>query len=82
MRFQITFDETLPVLVFKGYLSNFELYIIAYVITKSESRTSGRYPRIISDIGKHLERGARLFFLFAELGNCFPTSCSTATSTS
>src|SRR3989337_2676768 len=82
MRFQIRFDEMLPVLVSKGYyLSHFELYIIAYIITKSETRTSGCYPWIISDIGKHLERGARLLFLFAELGNCFPTSCtSTATS--
>ena len=34
---------------------------------------SGHYHRInITDIGKHLERGARLLLVFAELGNFFP----------
>ena len=75
MRELIRFDERLPVLVFMGYyLSHFIVYIIiiAYVISKSDTRISIHYPRIITDIGKHLQRGARLFFLFAELGNFFP----------
>src|SRR3990170_7693114 len=34
---------------------------------------------MISDIARHLERGARLLLLFAELGNYFPTSSSCIT---
>ena len=55
------------------HLQEIIMYIIGQVISKIA--ITGHHPRIISnDVAIHLERGARLVRLFAELGNCFPTS--------
>src|SRR3954462_6370999 len=48
------------------------MYIAGQVICKIA--ITGHHPRI-DDVARHLERGARLIPLFAELGNLF-TSCS------
>ena len=59
------------VLVF-FHLQETIMYIVGQVIFKIA--ITGHHPRIISDdIARHLERGARLVRLFAELGNFFPT---------
>ena len=64
-------DERLPVLVSEFiHLHCIKVYIIAQVISRIGT---GHHPRQISDdIARHLERGARLVRLFAELGNFFP----------
>src|SRR3954471_7004979 len=48
------------------------MYIVGKVIVKIA--ITGHHPRI-DDVARHLERGARLIPLFAELGNLF-RSCS------
>ena len=54
-------------------LHDFIMYIVGQVICKIA--ITGHHPRIISDdVARHLERGARLLRLFAELGNLFPSS--------
>ena len=70
------FDERLPVMVFVFvHLQEIIMYIVGQVIFKIA--ITGHHPRIISDdIARHLERGARLVRLFAELGNFFPALCS------
>ena len=53
------------------HLHDFIMYIVGQVICKIA--ITGQDPRMISDdIARHLERGARLVRLFAELGNFFP----------
>ena len=55
------------------HLHDFIMYIVGQVISKIA--ITGHHPRIISDdVARHLERGARLVRLFAELGNFFPSS--------
>ena len=55
------------------HLHDFIMYIVGQVISKIA--ITGHHPRIISDnVARHLERGARLLRLFAELGNLFPSS--------
>ena len=52
------------------HLYDFIMYIVGQVISKIGT---GQNLRMISDdIARHLERGARLVRLFAELGNFFP----------
>ena len=53
------------------HLQDFIMYIVGQVISKIS--ITGHHPRICSDdVARHLERGARLVRLFAELGNFFP----------
>ena len=68
------FDERLPVLVsLYLHLHGFIMYFVGQVICKIA--ITGHHPRIIIDVvARHLERGARLLRLFAELGNLFPSS--------
>ena len=55
------------------HLQEIIMYIVGQVISKIA--ITGHHPRIISDdVARHLERGARLLRLFAELGNLFPSS--------
>ena len=55
------------------HLHDFIMYIVGQVISKIA--ITGHHPRIIIDVvARHLERGARLLRLFAELGNLFPSS--------
>ena len=55
------------------HLHDFIMYIVGQVISKIA--ITGHHPRSISDdVARHLERGARLVRLFAELGNFFPSS--------
>ena len=55
------------------HLQDIIMYIVGQVISKIS--ITGHHPRIISDdVARHLERGARLVRLFAELGNFFPSS--------
>ena len=50
------------------HLQEIIMYIVGQVI--STIAITGHHPRIISDdVARHLERGARLVRLFAELGN-------------
>ena len=52
------------------HLQEIIMYIVGQVISKIGI---GQNHRMISDeIARHLERGARLVGLFAELGNFFP----------
>ena len=54
------------------HLQDIIMYIVGQVISKIA--ITGHHPRIISDdVARHLERGARLVRLFAELGNFFPS---------
>ena len=53
------------------HLHDFIMYIVGQVM--SNIAITGHNPRIISDdVARHLERGARLVRLFADLGNFFP----------
>ena len=55
------------------HLQEIIMYIVGQVISKIA--ITGHHPRICSDdVARHLERGARLLRLFAELGNLFPSS--------
>ncbi len=55
------------------HLQEIIMYIVGQVISKIA--ITGHHPRIISDdVARHLERGALLVRLFAELGNFFPSS--------
>src|SRR3990170_17413 len=65
------FDERLPVPVFVFvHLHCIKMCIVGQVITRIGT---GQHPRqICDDIARHLEWGARLVHLFAELGNFFP----------
>ena len=55
------------------HLQEIKMYIIRQVISKIV--ITGHRPRSISDdVARHIERGARLLCLFAELGNFFPSS--------
>ena len=61
------FDERLPVLVYVSVpLQEIRKCIVRQVIVKIA--ITGHRPRSI----RHIERGARLLCLFAELGNFFP----------
>ena len=65
------FDERLlvPIFVFV-HLHCIKMCIFGHVITRIGT---GQHPRqICDDIARHLQRGARLVRLFAELGNFFP----------
>ena len=71
------FDERLPVLVSVFvHLHEIKIYIVRQVICKIA--ITGHCPRSISDdvAARHIEWGARLICLFAELGNFFPTTRS------
>ena len=55
------------------HLHCIKMCIVGQVISKIA--ITGHHPRICSDdVFRHLERGARLVRLFAELGNFFPSS--------
>ena len=71
------FDERLPVLVSVFvHLQEIRKLIVRQVICKIA--ITGHRPRSISDdvAARHIERGARLVCLFAELGNFFPAARS------